>query len=251
MSKTVDFIIVGAQKGGTSSAKQNLGQHPEIELYQKEIHYFDRDENHEKGTKWYLNHFKSIQQADKYQNIKIRGEKTPAYIYFRKCHVRMYQEFPKAKLIIFLRDPIKRAYSHYMFNYHLFNYPKKYTFKYRLDMNLKKMQENPEKQYRTDIIQRGFYIDQIEHLLKYYPRNQVYICISERCKKDPLKEYNKVLKFLNIRPLKNKELKYTPKNVGKYNQPIDKECYQLLKKIYEPYNERLFKFLGYRIKEWN
>src|SRR5690606_12836808 len=69
-----DFLIIGAQKCGTTSLYRYLIQHPQIEpAIKKEIHYFDL--NYNKPIQWYLNQFPAL----KTQSDRITGEATPYY----------------------------------------------------------------------------------------------------------------------------------------------------------------------------
>ena len=88
-----------------------LDQHPDMYVYQGEPHYFDLDENYKKGDKWYENTFFNSRKS--IVRKKERGEKTPIYCFFKKAMDRIHKYNPNIKLIIFLRHPIGRAYSHY------------------------------------------------------------------------------------------------------------------------------------------
>lgn len=103
-----DFIIIGAQKGGTSSLFSYLKQHSQLQLPdKKEIHFFDND--YQKGVNWYRSHF----PMKIFDNIKT-GEATPYYLFHPHAPQRIFQHCPKVKLIVMLRNPTDRAYSHYM-----------------------------------------------------------------------------------------------------------------------------------------
>ncbi|MCC5917609.1 MAG: sulfotransferase [Cryomorphaceae bacterium] len=103
-----DFIIVGAQKAGTSSLYEALCSHPEIEAAQnKEIHFFDF--NYENGKEWYQ------EQLQRAQGKKC-GEASPFYIYHPKVAERIAEMYPKVKLIFLFRDPAARAVSHFRMN---------------------------------------------------------------------------------------------------------------------------------------
>lgn len=248
-----DFIIIGVQKGGTTSAVVNLNQHPKISIPYKEIHFFDI--HWENGIKWYKQQFPKNKKSKKGDKFKINessinlnlGDKTPSLIYLTNCHSRMYQTVPQAKLILFLRNPIDRAYSQWNMN-RSNQYNQNLSFEEAIDLELA---QDEEKNYITSqhhYIQRGFYIDQINHLLEYYPRDQLLILISERVKRNMKNEYNKIYKFLG---LKNLNAKYRASKKTEYPEPMKEETRNRLKKLYHPYNVRLFTFLGYKINEWN
>lgn len=103
-----NFIIIGAQKGGTSSMFSYLKQHPQLQLPDiKEIHFFDN--NYQKGSTWYKSHFPLIIVKN-----KLTGEASPYYLFHPHVPQRVIQLCPKVKLIVMLRNPADRAYSHYM-----------------------------------------------------------------------------------------------------------------------------------------
>tara|TARA_B100000886_G_scaffold181021_1_gene124144 strand:- start:5394 stop:5780 length:387 start_codon:yes stop_codon:yes gene_type:complete len=105
----IDFIIIGAQKSGTTSIYNNLIDHPKISLQSElnpelsEIHFFDK--NWKKGINWY----KSKLNYDK----EIVGEKTPSLLYLSHTFPLIQQVNPHVKLIVILRNPIDRAFSNY------------------------------------------------------------------------------------------------------------------------------------------
>lgn len=236
--KLPDFVIVGAQKCGTTSLDKNLRQHPQIMMpfLIKEIHFFNQHWDRNKDVNWYKGHFKNIDG--------VCGEATPAYIYFSQYHKRIYDTIPDAKLILALRNPVNRAYSQW--NHKKYYYTAHKSFPEIIKQELKKDNLVPQK---DDLLKRGFYIDQINSLLKYYPREQLHIIISERMRSNMQEEYNRIFDFLGIKRMEN--LNFI-KNVHsrKYSEPMDKEVENLLYNLYKPYNERLFEFLGYRVQEW-
>src|SRR5688572_25508011 len=105
--KKPDFIIIGAQKAGTTAAAFNLNKHPSISVFsgiteygQAEIEFFNQ--HWERGSDWYFNQL---------PDDKIVGEKTAELLHRTICHQRIYLVQPNVKLIVLLRCPIKRAYS--------------------------------------------------------------------------------------------------------------------------------------------
>lgn len=102
------FIIAGTQKSGTTALAAFMSLHPNISLSaRKELHFFDKDANYQKGIQEYLSNF----QGNK--STIIYGEATPFYIASRVACNRISQHFPNVKMIILLREPVDRAYSEY------------------------------------------------------------------------------------------------------------------------------------------
>ncbi len=120
MERFPDFLIVGAQKSGTTSLWKWLRDHPECYLPDvKEPHYFARfnpwDKLIRKG--WF------VRDPDAYvklfsaaQPSQICGEASPSYLYENGVAERIKDEIPSCRILICLRDPVDRAYSEYTMN---------------------------------------------------------------------------------------------------------------------------------------
>ena len=118
----IDFIGVGAQKSGTSWIYACLYEHPEICAPIKEIHYFSRERNFKKGIEWYKNIFNTCKKG------QLKGEFSTTYLYDGKTPDRIKKEFPNTKIIISLRNPVDRAFSHYRNEIKGGHIPKNTTF---------------------------------------------------------------------------------------------------------------------------
>jgi len=230
-----DFLIIGAQKSGTSALYHNLNRHPSIYLPTSdgkiEIQFFNNEKNWQRGVNWYKSHFT--------QSDCLQGEKTPEYLFFNKCHKRMHRIVPNAKLIILLRNPVDRAYSHWNHFNQDYEQSKHWGWKI-VDF------ETAVTSHR-DMIKRGEYIDQIGQLLTFYDKSQIHISIAERMKKDPVKEIGNVFSFLDISHV---DVQYQNNHVRVYPEPMKKDIRKHLLEYYQPFNARLFDFLGYSVPEW-
>lgn len=234
-----DFIILGAQKAGTMAAVKNLNKHPEIFVL-KEPHFFDLGW-HSRTISWYCKQFSGTGK-------RIRGEKTPELIYVDECAHRMKQVCPDAKFILFLRDPVKRAYSAWNMNINrnTEEHPFDTCCKRNFD-NLTEFRSHGTAEYHY--VQRGFYMDQIDRFLKEFPeRNNLLIVIAEHVRSDPQREYRRIFDFLGAQGDQLIELE--DEHVGSYSKPMSEAVAAKLRKLYQPHNERLFAFLGFRIPEW-
>jgi hypothetical protein len=104
-----DFIIVGAQKAGTTSLYHYLRRHRQIRMsWVKEVHYFDN--NFHKGDFWYRSHFPIDTRST---NGYLVGEASPYYLAHPHAPARISKLLPSARLIVLLRNPRDRAISHY------------------------------------------------------------------------------------------------------------------------------------------
>src|ERR1700730_9070734 len=111
-----DFLIIGTQRGGTTSLFHYLEAHPCVRpAVNKDLHFFDRKYN--KGLAWYRGHFPT--RVERYYAQKIRGrafltgEASPSYLFHPHTPGRVAQAVPHVKLIVLLRNPVTRAYSQY------------------------------------------------------------------------------------------------------------------------------------------
>ncbi len=104
-----DFIILGAQRAGTSSLYYYLSQHPQIlPAVRKELHFFD--DHYRRGLGWYRSQFPTRGARG-----TITGEATPYYLSHPHAPARIQRLLPQARLIVLLRNPVERAISHYFF----------------------------------------------------------------------------------------------------------------------------------------
>ena len=109
-----DYLLIGAQKCGTTSLYNYLVSHPEVRrCLRKEVGYFDQ--HFDRGLAWYLAHF-PMKSFVGFQQVT--GEATPDYYYSPQAPQRAHLVMPQAKLIILLRNPVDRAHSQY---WHLFS----------------------------------------------------------------------------------------------------------------------------------
>jgi hypothetical protein len=108
------FLVIGAQKSGTTSLHAYLADHPAILCATpKEVHYFDQA--YHRGDRWYLAHLplagRGIAARARAGVAPAVGEVTPAYLFTPLVPQRAHAFDPRLKLIAVLRDPVTRAYS--------------------------------------------------------------------------------------------------------------------------------------------
>lgn len=177
----VDFIGLGAQKAGTSWIYACLYEHPEICMPYKEINFFSRERNWKKGLNWYRGRFKTCPKN------KFKGEYSTSYLDSATAAKRIYNNFPDAKLIACLRNPIDRAFSNYINGIKRGRVPKNWSFEDAL-----------RKDKKENYLEQGFYYKNLQYYLKCFDRDKILIIIYEDIKKDPLKFIQKIYKFLNV-----------------------------------------------------
>lgn len=177
-----NFLVIGAQRSGTTWLDRKLRSHPDIYLpdRRKEIHYFDK--YYDRGLEWYEHFFPTPDHAADYCAI---GEISPMYLFDPAVPARVHEYLPDSKLIVILRNPAERAYS-----------------QYRLWVNssgerrdfLTVLEEHP------GIFERGLYNAQIRRYLEYFSWSDILVIIFENIHHDPLSALNEIAGFLSVDP---------------------------------------------------
>ncbi len=267
------FLIIGTQKGGTTSLFNYLAQHSSIlpplgkktkdgaiVAGTKELHFFDNQ--FQRGVRWYRSHF----QFPKYFPLGkkfMTGEATPDYISHPHVPQRIADVIPDVKLILLLRNPVDRAYSHYIHN--VTGRVKEtrpveealFADQKMIEAELERMLKNKDYQSsfydQYSYLYRGIYINQIKHWLNLFPRESILIVKSEDLFKSPEEVYIEVLNFLELsyEPLKSSKVFNPRKNNGSItiNPQIDPTLRQKLVDYYSSHNQELYQYLD-RDFEW-
>ena len=191
-----DFIGIGAQKAGTTTLYHILSQHPQIRMAKwKEVHFFNKDAHYQKGTEWYAETLPS-KPAD-----TLIGEITPAYLFHDDVPERIYRSLDHCdvKFIVMLRDPIDRAYSHFLMNKRDPNV-ETLSFQEAIDREGERIRKNPTNKGRYAYLTRSYYSRQIRRYFKYFSKDQMCFVIFERLKSDHHQdELGRLYDFLGIK----------------------------------------------------
>lgn len=245
--KLPDFIIVGAQKSGSSTLYWWLHQHPQLGLsFDKETKFFDRF--YGKGEKWFRHQFPLNYSR------KLAGDNTPYYLFHPLVPERVYKMCPKAKIIMILRNPIDRAYSQYQMerrkgreSHHTFREAISNEVS-RIELATEELLKNPMVNHHnhenTSYLSRGIYIEQIERWLDFFPKDRILILEHERFFLNSNDGLRQVYEFLGVRNIFPGVLKSY--NVKSYPE-MDGDLREDLKKFFKPYNQELENFLGYKL----
>jgi hypothetical protein len=225
-----DFVIIGAQKGGTSFLYHLLTRHPLVEpAARKELHFFDNPELFDHGAEWYRRCFLRLSAEDGQRSIT--GEATPYYLFDPPVAKRMAEIVPKARLIALLRNPIDRAYSHYQMQVKRGTEPR--TF-----------EEAIERQH-SSYMSRGIYVDQLLRWFEFFSKEQMLILKSEDFFERPIETLKVVLTFLDLPDWQPEASELQQRrHSGTYKQEMDPSTRQRLEAYFEPYNQRLYECLG-------
>lgn len=241
-----DFIIIGAQKAGTTFLYSLLSQHPYVQpAAKKEVHYFDT--GFEKGVDWYLSQFPARTQKD--GRPVLTGEASPYYLYHPHAARRASEVVPEAKLIALLRDPVERAYSDYQ---HKFREGRdRLDFQEAVETEEERLRGEREKMLadesyqspdhrRFSYLSRGVYVDQLEEWHKFFGKEQLLILDSRDLFERTHETFSQVQEFLGL-PEWQPEVSDV-RNEGEY-EPLDPALQKRLEEYFEPHNRRLYEYL--------
>ena len=201
----VNFLIVGTQRGGTTSLAAYLASHPEICVAaRKEVHFFDATEEYPGG--WSSPEARAAYHAAflNHAGERLVGEASPTYMYLPCASPRIRQYNPDMKLIFLLRDPGQRAVSQYWHERGLKRerLPMALAFKlerWRLRRDRHDWSDRSSRR-RHSYIDRGCYDAQIRRMLEEFPREQMLFLRSERLFDDHAGSLAAVYRFLGVDP---------------------------------------------------
>lgn len=180
--KKPSLIIGGVQKGGTKALIDYLAQHPNIYAYPHEIDFFNR--KYKKGKEWYFSLFNDARED------QIAIEKSPGYITHPQAAERIKKTIPRVKLIFILRDPVKRAYSHYWMN--VLKGLERRSFAEAI-----RAEPRPEPETHN-YVSRGFYYEQLKRYYERFNKEQILILQSTDLRNKTQETINKVTDFVDI-----------------------------------------------------
>lgn len=274
-----NFLIIGAQKSGTTWLMQRLRQHPDVYMPTEEIHYFDKEYNYKKGVSWYRRFFQEVQDE------AAIGEKTPDYYWTNRegaeghlphVHQNIHDLLPEARLLLVLRNPVDRAVSAVNHLVRTGRVSPRYSIDELLVGDQKHLVED------HGVIDYGRYYQHIQTYLTCFDPSQLLILIFEEdIVEAPHEGLSKVTSFLEVdpsfpftgvntrnnpsslskaglylqyylpvfRPLIRGIDKYVTRSTDK-RRPTERTL-RRLHEIYREENEKLFRFLGRRISSWS
>lgn len=195
-----DFLIVGAQKAGTSSLYRSLNSLPDVlPARKKEVRFFDR--HWHRGVHWYRWNFPTRWTSGSGPSHKISGDATPEYLIDPRVPPRAAQVLPDCRVIVLLRQPVDRAFSQYQMN--LRAGVESRSFADAIDGDLAEL-ANEEPPNWSDArrirsyVERSRYAPQLKRWLDVFPRESVYITTLEAMLADPSRELREITTFLGV-----------------------------------------------------
>ena len=249
-----DFLIVGAQRCGTTSLFRDLAAHPAVvpPLFQKGIHFFDM--HYGRGLRWYHGHFPVAALARRRVAATgarpITGEASPYYVFHPLAPRRIAADLPGVKLIVLLRDPVERAYSaHRQETARGFETE---PFERALDLEPTRLSGEVEKMLADPgyvsfghqhhaYLARGQYAEQLAVLFELFGRERVLVLDSAEFFTRPRDVWSGVLAFLGLPH-------WEPADFEQHNarpsKPLPEHLRRRLDEHFAPHDERLARLLG-------
>jgi hypothetical protein len=241
------FFIAGAQKSGTTSLFATLAKHPSIVRPRlKELFFFGNDLRFARGMNFYRSNFRRI-GSGKYS---IDGSTNS--LDHPEAAARIKHVVPDARIIILLRDPAERAYSHYRMQVR--NKIEALTFEDALEKENERIEEGKKFStihnycaQRLGYRMRGEYSRMLPPWMKIFGEEQLLIVIAENYFANPKEEYHRILKFLGLQ-------EHTPEQFEIMNAgsgaPMSDKTRKHLQQHYLPYNAQLESLLNVKLN-WN
>jgi len=246
------FILIGAQRCGTTSLFRALTAHPQVmpPTFRKGVNYFDL--NYYRGARWYRAHFPVAGIARRragHRDAPVAFEASGYYLYHPQAMERLARDMPRAKLVAMLRDPVERAFSAH--KHELARGYEHEGFERALELEddrlageIERIREDPAYEsfahrhhsYRH----RGQYAEQLERVFELFPRAQVHVIDSADYFSHPAREYRQLLDFLGLVPF---EPAFAAAN-ARPGPPLEAKCRRMLEEHFAPHDERLAKLLG-------
>ncbi|MGV9303736.1 sulfotransferase domain-containing protein [Nonomuraea sp. NPDC003727] len=250
------FLIVGAQRCGTTSLYRALAQHPLLlkPVLHKGIHYFDID--YAKGPSWYQGHFPLKVGAallkKRYGRQPLAFESAPYYMFHPLAGERIVRDLPGVKLIVLVRDPVERAFSAHSHELAR-GFELESHFEYAVELELRRL-AGAEDQLRSQpysvhhshrhhaYLARGRYAEQLNRLEPLFGRERILVIDSHRFFAEPEVVHDEVLDFLGVPPMGDPV--FERHNGRSRPKPLPEPVRQALMEHFEVYDLDLVPWLG-------
>lgn len=173
-----NFLVIGAQRAGTTLLYKILDAHPEVYLpaQRKEIHYFDW--YYDRGVSWYQDFFR-----DSGREHKAIGEVTPDYLFEDKVPSRIKETLDSVRFLIVLRNPVERAYSWYLYSLRSFN---------------EKRGAGAFFEEEEEVLKRGLYSQQISRYFEHFEKSDFLVLYFDELLAQPASNLRAIAEFLSL-----------------------------------------------------
>jgi hypothetical protein len=251
---TPHFMLIGAQKSGTSSMFAYLKQHPQIvRPVFKEPYYFDR--HYHRGLSWYGCNFPTRSAIDRMNDRHGRAhltfEATATYVFDEHVPDRIASDIDTRKFIVLLRDPVDRAISAYWHARRMGRETRSLDEALKMDLDWYEAEKAFEDGSgpkpdgappRPAYLRRGIYHRWVARWQRTFSSTSLLVLQSEAMFADPKGVMERVFEFLEVHSAYR--IDFEPQNVGRYNV-ADADTRRFLHEFYRPHNEQLSHISGH------
>lgn len=178
-------FIIGAMKSATTTLAELLSRHPQFAVsYPKEPGYFSRDERFVLGRSWYLKHFAHAHDGQILCDASTCYSRSQRY---PLAAPRLSEFMPEAKLIYILRNPVDRAYSHYI-----------HEMEVRFSRGLRPISLRGFLETDIECVSASQYCRELAHLFRWFKRSQLLCVRFEDVSNKPQIVGTSVAKFVGV-----------------------------------------------------
>jgi sulfotransferase family protein len=244
-----DFLVIGAQRAGTTTLYHYLVQHPQVlgAVADKEVHHFDQHDGDLRAYRAAFPRRRTVARAARRSGGRVVvGEATPYYLFHPAVPARVRAALPDARLVAVLRDPVARAWSHYGHEVDLGN--EGLSFEEALDREEERLAGEEERllsdpharsfaHQHHSYVARGRYVEQLERWWRSFPREQLLLLRSEDVHRDPETALRAIEEHLGVAPWSPAVWRTLNASTG--GRSMDPRTRDRLRETFAPWNERL------------
>ena len=243
--RLVDFLVCGTQKGGTTALDAYLREHPQICMArEKELHFFNNERVFSRPFPDYNQYHTSFLPTEAHRCV---GESTPIYMYWESAPRRIWEYNPNMRIIVVLRNPIDRAYSHW--NMERARGNETLSFWDAIRSEEKRCRESlPHQHVVYSYVDRGFYTEQLRRLWRYFPRESVLVLRTEQLRCAPQEALSRVFEFLGVEEWRLSQEKR--EHVYPYESKMNVAEIGYLRGVFEYEIRQLERILGWHGNDW-
>ena len=243
----LSFVIGGVMKAGTCSLDAIFRRHPQIQMASlKETHFFD-DEDRD----WSRPDYDALHALFPVNDGRLRGEATPITAYWRPAVRRLRDYNPDIKIILLLRDPVTRAFSHWQQEYS--RRREAMLFADAIRGGRDRVRNAPGGQHRFfSYVERGLYGDQLADLSGNFPKRNIHCEIFEEFFRDRSAGLQHIAQFLGVAPFPEQipNFHINPAHNVSYPSALTDEDAAYLSDIFRDQAAAVEAFIGKPVSDW-
>ncbi|NDW01344.1 MULTISPECIES: sulfotransferase domain-containing protein [unclassified Salipiger] len=193
----ISFLIAGVQKGGTTALWHFLSQSSDLAFgRQKELHFFD-----DESVDWVKPDYDRLHESFAPDHTGcIKGDATPIYTYWPPSLERIQNYNPDMKLIVSLRDPVQRAFSHWRMETSRGSETLPFSEAIRVGRERMNRSGGMLGAHRVySYVERGFFAAQLDRMFALFPRSQVLLLRQADLLQNQARVLDDVADFLEVR----------------------------------------------------